>query len=133
MSKSYGNVIPLFAPEKDLRKLVMKIKTNSLEPGQPKDPSDSLLYEIYRAFATDAIAELDLAATADDDVLLKVDDAIRKLAAEDPEKAELVKLRFFAGLSIPDAAQAMGLSESTAKRHWAYCRAWLYDELTRDQ
>jgi tryptophanyl-tRNA synthetase len=57
MSKSYGNVIPLFAPEKDLRKLVMKIKTNSLEPGQPKDPSDSALFDIYRAFATDAETE----------------------------------------------------------------------------
>jgi tryptophanyl-tRNA synthetase len=53
MSKSYGNVVPLFAGEKELRKLIMKIKTNSLEPGQPKDPSDSALYEIYRAFATD--------------------------------------------------------------------------------
>jgi len=53
MSKSYGNVIPVFAGEKELRKLVMKIKTNSLEPGQPKDPSDSALFEIYRAFATD--------------------------------------------------------------------------------
>lgn len=53
MSKSYGNVIPLFSGEKELRKLVMKIKTNSLEPGQPKDPADSALYEIYRAFATD--------------------------------------------------------------------------------
>jgi tryptophanyl-tRNA synthetase len=53
MSKSYGNVIPLFAGEKELRKLVMKIKTNSLEPGQPKDPNDSALFEIYRAFATD--------------------------------------------------------------------------------
>jgi tryptophanyl-tRNA synthetase len=56
MSKSYGNVIPLFAAEKELRKLIMKIKTNSLEPGQPKDPSDSALYEIYRAFATEADA-----------------------------------------------------------------------------
>jgi tryptophanyl-tRNA synthetase len=56
MSKSYGNVVPLFAGEKELRKLVMKIKTNSLEPGQPKDPGDSALYEIYRAFATDAEA-----------------------------------------------------------------------------
>jgi len=56
MSKSYGNVIPLFAPEKPLRKLIMKIKTNSLEPGQPKDPNDSALYEIYRAFATEADA-----------------------------------------------------------------------------
>ena len=53
MSKSYGNVIPLFSGEKELRKLVMKIKTNSLEPGQPKDPNDSALFEIYRAFATD--------------------------------------------------------------------------------
>lgn len=53
MSKSYGNVIPLFCAEKALRKLVMKIKTSSLEPGQPKDPGDSALYEIYRAFATD--------------------------------------------------------------------------------
>jgi tryptophanyl-tRNA synthetase len=52
MSKSYGNAIPLFASEKDLRKLVMKIKTNSLEPGQPKDPSDSTLFDIYKAFAT---------------------------------------------------------------------------------
>ena len=54
MSKSYGNVVPLFAGEKELRKLIMKIKTNSLEPGQPKDTADSALYEIYRAFATDA-------------------------------------------------------------------------------
>jgi tryptophanyl-tRNA synthetase len=53
MSKSYANVIPLFAPEKQLRKLVMKIKTNSLEPGQPKDPNDSALFDIYRAFATE--------------------------------------------------------------------------------
>jgi tryptophanyl-tRNA synthetase len=56
MSKSYGNVIPLFAGEKELRKVVMKIKTNSLEPGQPKDPTDSALFEIYRAFASDAEA-----------------------------------------------------------------------------
>jgi tryptophanyl-tRNA synthetase len=52
MSKSYGNVIPLFADAKALRKLVMKIKTNSLEPGQRKDTDDSSLYAIYRAFAT---------------------------------------------------------------------------------
>jgi tryptophanyl-tRNA synthetase len=53
MSKSYGNVIPLFAGEKPLRKLIMKIKTNSLEPGQPKDPTDSALFDMYRAFATE--------------------------------------------------------------------------------
>ena len=52
MSKSYDNTIPLFAPEKRLRKLIMKIKTNSLEPGEPKETADSTLYDIYRAFAT---------------------------------------------------------------------------------
>lgn len=54
MSKSYNNTIPLFADEKKLRKLIMKIKTNSLEPGEPKDTEGSTLYEIYRAFATEA-------------------------------------------------------------------------------
>jgi len=54
MSKSYNNTIPLFAPEKKLRKLIMKIKTNSLEPGEPKDPADSTLFDIYKAFATPA-------------------------------------------------------------------------------
>ena len=53
MSKSYNNTIPLFTTEKRLRKLIMKIKTNSLEPGEPKDPADSTLFEIYKAFATE--------------------------------------------------------------------------------
>ena len=53
MSKSYDNTIPLFAGEKRLRKLIMKIRTNSLEPGEPKDPADSTLFEIYKAFATE--------------------------------------------------------------------------------
>ncbi len=56
MSKSYDNTIPLFAPSKQLRKLVMRIKTNSLEPGQPKETEGSTLFEIYRAFATPAQA-----------------------------------------------------------------------------
>lgn len=54
MSKSYNNTIPLFADEKQLRNLIMKIKTNSLEPGEPKDSADSTLYDIYKAFATPA-------------------------------------------------------------------------------
>ncbi|MBT6209935.1 MAG: tryptophan--tRNA ligase [Woeseia sp.] len=53
MSKSYNNIIPLFAPEKKFRKLIMKIKTNSLEPGEPKGTEGSTLFEIYRAFATE--------------------------------------------------------------------------------
>ncbi len=53
MSKSYNNIIPIFESEKRLRKLIMKIKTNSLEPGEPKDTEDSTLYDIYKAFATE--------------------------------------------------------------------------------
>ena len=52
MSKSYNNTIPLFVDEKRLRKLIMKIKTNSLDPGEPKDTADSTLYDIYKAFAS---------------------------------------------------------------------------------
>ena len=51
MSKSYNNTIPLFLPEKKLRKMIMKIKTNSQEPGEPKDPDTSTLFEFYKAFA----------------------------------------------------------------------------------
>ena len=72
---------------------------------------------------------VDLATAADDETLLRVDEALTKFAAEDPVKAELVKLRYFVGLSIPEAAQALGMSESTAKRAWAYARAWLYEEM----
>ncbi len=52
MSKSYNNTIPLWLPEKQLRKAIMRIVTNSLEPGEPKDPDDSALFAIYAAFAS---------------------------------------------------------------------------------
>lgn len=74
---------------------------------------------------------VDLAATTtDDDTLLRLDAALTRFATEEPDKAELVKLRYFSRLSIPDAARALGISEATAKRHWTYARAWLYSELT---
>jgi RNA polymerase sigma factor (TIGR02999 family) len=57
--------------------------------------------------------------------LLALDEALDRLAAEDPLKANLVKLRYFAGLSLAEAAAALGLSERTAGRHWSYARAWL--------
>ena len=63
--------------------------------------------------------------------MLRVHEALEKLAAEDPVKAELVKLRFFVGLRIPEAAEILGLSATTAKRYWTYARAWLYQELTK--
>jgi RNA polymerase sigma factor (TIGR02999 family) len=76
---------------------------------------------------------LDLAVATDDEALLRVDEAVTKLAAADRTKAELVKLRYYAGLSVAEAAEVLGLSETTAKRHWAFARAWLYDELTRSE
>jgi RNA polymerase sigma factor (TIGR02999 family) len=57
--------------------------------------------------------------------LLALDEALDRLAAEDPLKADLVKLRYFVGLNLAEAAAALGLSERTAGRHWAYARAWL--------
>jgi RNA polymerase sigma factor (TIGR02999 family) len=59
------------------------------------------------------------------DRLLVLDDALRQLEAEDPRKAELVKLRFFAGLTAEQAAAALGVSISTAEKDWAYARSWL--------
>jgi DNA-directed RNA polymerase specialized sigma24 family protein len=70
---------------------------------------------------------------ADDETLLRVDEALTKLAAEDARKAELVKLRYFAGLNMADAAEAMGISGSTTKRAWIDARVWLYHELKKSQ
>ncbi len=64
-----------------------------------------------------------------DDELLALDEALHKLAVEDPEKARLVELRYFAGLTGEEAAQVLGISPSTADRHWAYARAWLQNEV----
>jgi RNA polymerase sigma factor (TIGR02999 family) len=61
--------------------------------------------------------------------LLALDEALDKLAKEEPAKAELVKLRFFAGLTMPEVAEALGVSLATAERHWTYARTWLYAEL----
>ncbi len=63
--------------------------------------------------------------TPDDD-LLALDEALQQLARQEPAKAELVKLHYFAGLSLEEAGRALGISHRTAKRHWAYARAWLY-------
>ena len=70
--------------------------------------------------------EVEIFAGAPAEDLLALDEALTRLAAEDPSKAELVKLRYFAGLSIEDAARALGISPATAKRRWAFARAWLF-------
>jgi RNA polymerase sigma factor (TIGR02999 family) len=64
-----------------------------------------------------------------DERLLALHEALDRLAAEEPGKAELVKLRFFAGLTLEEAGSVLGISERTAKRHWAYAKAWLFDAL----
>jgi len=76
--------------------------------------------------------DLDSACSATDSPsidLLALDEALSKLAAMDPAKAELVKLRFFAGLTMPEAAAALGISLATAERYWTFARSWLYAEL----
>lgn len=62
--------------------------------------------------------------------LLAVDEALTKLARVNPSKAELVRLRFYAGMSVPEAAKLLGVSTATAERYWAYARSWLYCEMT---
>ena len=71
-----------------------------------------------------------LTAATNDDQLVAVSEALEKFAAQEKQKAELVKLRYFVGMTIEEAAQALGISEPTAKRYWAYARAWLYDEIS---
>jgi RNA polymerase sigma factor (TIGR02999 family) len=76
---------------------------------------------------------IDVALNTPADDLLDLDEALEKLASEYPECAELVKLRFFAGMSLGEAATALGLARRTADRHWAYGRAWLHQQLRQDR
>jgi RNA polymerase sigma factor (TIGR02999 family) len=75
---------------------------------------------------------LNLPVTEADDELLALNEALERLAARDPTKAELVKLRYFAGLTLEQAAETIGISTPTAKRYWAYAKAWLFREITRE-
>ena len=76
---------------------------------------------------------LEIAApTSNDAHLLTVNDALDRFAVDYPEKAELVKLRFFTGMSLTEAAAVLGFSDRTAKRHWAYAKAWLYEAMNAE-
>jgi RNA polymerase sigma factor (TIGR02999 family) len=75
------------------------------------------------------IDAIDLATTAAPDQLLALDEALEKLAHQDPAAARLVELRYFAGLTVDEAGKALGISTATAYRHWNYARAWLHAEL----
>ena len=72
---------------------------------------------------------MEVAADSHSADVLAIDEALTRLAAEDPVKAQLVTLRYFAGLSVQEAADALGISRATADRYWAYARTWLYCEL----
>jgi len=64
---------------------------------------------------------------------LGLDEALTKLGEQEPAVAELVKIRYFAGLTLDQAAEILGVSRRTADRYWAYARAWLYKEITKPE
>ena len=76
-----------------------------------------------------SLDEVDITTETPSEDLLALDVALTKLAADEPEKAQLVNLRYFAGLSVEDAANALGISRATANRHWHFAKVWLYYEL----
>jgi RNA polymerase sigma factor (TIGR02999 family) len=78
------------------------------------------------------LENVDLAEEANSELLLVVDEALTRLSEVDPQAAELVKLRFFVGLPNVQAAEELGMAERSAKRNWAYARAWLYREIQKN-
>jgi RNA polymerase sigma factor (TIGR02999 family) len=95
---------------------------NAVRKQRPKHGGDLQRVDL------DAVATL---SEGPDEDLLALDAALTKLTAAEPLSAEVVKLKYFAGLSIPEVAQVLGISPRTADRRWAYARAWLHQELTR--
>jgi len=75
------------------------------------------------------IQEVEIAAPMKEDELLAVDEVLEVFAAQDKQKAELVKLRYFVGFTLEEAAEILGISAPTAKRWWTFARAWLYQEI----
>ena len=86
--------------------------------------------DLKRVNMDDSTAQI-AAPAENEDEMLEVHEAVDRLATHDPRKAELVKLRYFVGLTIEQAAEVLGISEPTAKRDWAYARAWLFREIGR--
>jgi RNA polymerase sigma factor (TIGR02999 family) len=84
----------------------------------------------FKRVELDALEASDMLPAED---VLALSEALEKLAVHDTDKAELVKLRYFVGLSVEDAASVLGISRATADRHWQYAKTWLYCELTREQ
>jgi RNA polymerase sigma factor (TIGR02999 family) len=79
------------------------------------------------------LEQIDVPERANDDALIQVAEAVEALSREDARAAELVKLRFFCGLSVEDAARALGVTDRTARRDWRFARAWLFNALSRSR
>ena len=94
---------------------------NARRKRRPKHGGDRRRIDLEKARAVEP-------ARSDD--LLALDEALTKLADEDPAKADLVKLRYFGGFTVDEAAELLGISRATAKRYWIYARAWLYSEIS---
>lgn len=79
------------------------------------------------------VDEVQIAVELKNEELLVVNEALDRFSERDPKKAELVKLRYFVGMTLEEAAEVLGISPTMAKRHWAYARAWLLREIRREQ
>ena len=77
--------------------------------------------------------QVELAATTPDEKVLLIDDALEKLQTRDPEKAKVVVLKFFGGLTNQQVAESMAVTERTIERHWAYAKAWLFQSIRTQQ
>jgi RNA polymerase sigma factor (TIGR02999 family) len=97
---------------------------NARRKGRPKHGGDRQRVELEEACPL---------GHARSDELLALDEALARLSTREPTRAGLVKLRYFAGLSLDEAAEALGISRATAKRYWTYARAWLYAEINPDE
>jgi RNA polymerase sigma factor (TIGR02999 family) len=78
------------------------------------------------------LEEMEITIEGLGDDMVAIDEALTKLGQEHPDKAELVKLRYFAGFTVAEAAQVLGISQTTADRYWTFARAWLFRELSPD-
>jgi RNA polymerase sigma factor (TIGR02999 family) len=78
------------------------------------------------------VDQLEIASPAPDAQLLALNDALDRFAKLEPRQAELIKLRYFIGLTNEESAEILGISLATAKRWWAYSKAWLFDEISRE-
>jgi RNA polymerase sigma factor (TIGR02999 family) len=102
-----------------MRRIVVE---NARRKARVKHGGEFQRVELHEALAVNETAGAEV---------LALDEALSELALEAPDKAELVKLRYFVGMTLEEAAEAMGISSATASRNWTYARTWLFDAISR--